>query len=68
MQFPGGPVVRTLISLPRAQVHSLVGELRSHEMHSSAKKKKKYQTIKHAQKITQEGDVIESNRGRTGCI
>ena len=33
-EFPGGPVLELVASLPRAQVQSLVGELRS-------KKKKK---------------------------
>ena len=33
-------VVQTLLSLPREQVHSLVRELRSHKLHSMAKKKK----------------------------
>jgi len=35
-EFPGSPVVTTLLSLPRAQVHSLVRELRSHKLHSAA--------------------------------
>ena len=30
-EFPGGPVVRTPLSLPRALVQSLVRELRSHK-------------------------------------
>ena len=29
-----------MLSLPRAQVQSLVGELRSHKLHGEAKKKK----------------------------
>ena len=32
--------VQTLLSLPREQVHSLARELRSHKLHSMAKKKK----------------------------
>ena len=40
-EFPGGPVVRTVaLSLPRAWVQSLVGELKSHKLHDTAKKKK----------------------------
>ena len=39
--FPGSPVVRTLLSLPRAQVHSLVGKLRFHKPCGMAKKLKK---------------------------
>ena len=37
-EFPGGPVVN-VSSLPRAQVQSLVRELRSHKPCSTAKKK-----------------------------
>ena len=40
-ESPGGPVVRTLLSLPRAQVQFLVRELRSPKLCSAAKKKKK---------------------------
>ena len=38
--FPGGPVVRTLlcIEVQGAQIQSLVGELRSCELHGMAKK------------------------------
>ena len=39
--IPGGPVVRTPLSLPKAWVLSLVGELRSHMPQDIAKKKKK---------------------------
>ena len=39
-EFPGGPVVRTLLSLPRAWVRSLLGELRSCKPCGTAKKKK----------------------------
>lgn len=35
-EFPGSPVVTTLLSLPKAQVHSLVRQLRSHKLHSAA--------------------------------
>ena len=38
------------------------------EAQLSGKKKKKYRTIKHTHKITQEGGAIESDRGRTGRI
>jgi len=38
--IPGGPVVRTPLSLPRAWVLSLVGELRSHMPQGMAQKKK----------------------------
>ena len=38
--IPGGPVVRTPLSLPKAWVLSLVGELRSHMPRGMAKKKK----------------------------
>ena len=37
----GDPVVGILLSLPRAQVQSLVGELRSHKLCGVVKKKKK---------------------------
>ena len=39
-EFPGSPVVRTLmaLSLPWALVQSLVGELRSHKLSSAAEK------------------------------
>ena len=40
-EFPGGPVLELVASLPRAQVQSLVGELRSHKPRCVAKKKKK---------------------------
>ena len=36
----GDPVVGILLSLPRAQVQSLVGELRSHKLCGVVKKKK----------------------------
>ena len=36
--FPGGPVVRTPLSLSKAWVHTLVRELRSHKPCSVAKK------------------------------
>ena len=37
MDFLGSPVVATLLSLPRAQLQSLVGELRSCKLHGVAK-------------------------------
>ena len=37
----GDPVVGILLSLPRAQVQSRVGELRSHKLCGVVKKKKK---------------------------
>ena len=40
-EFPASPVIRTVFSLPRAQVQSLVRELRSHRPCALAKKKKK---------------------------
>lgn len=40
-EFPGGPVVRTLLSLLRSQVHSLVGELKSHSLGGVVKTKKR---------------------------
>ena len=40
-EFLGGPVVRTLLSLPGAWVQSLVRKLRSHKPDIVAKKKKK---------------------------
>ena len=40
-EFPGGPVLELVASLPRAQVQSLVGELRSHKLRRVAKKKKR---------------------------
>ena len=36
-EFPGCPVVRTLLSLPRARVQSLAGELRSHSQQTKTK-------------------------------
>ena len=33
-------MVRTVLSLPRARVQSLVGELKSHKPHGEAKKKR----------------------------
>ena len=40
-EFPDDSVVRTpALSLPWAQVQSLVGELKSHKLHGTAKKKK----------------------------
>ena len=41
-EFPGGPVVRILhsLSLPRSQVESSAGELKSHKPHDQIKKKK----------------------------
>ena len=39
-EFSGGPVVKTVFSLPRAQVQSLGGELRPHKSHGVAKKKR----------------------------
>ena len=39
-EFPDSPVVKTLLSLQRAWVQSLVKKLRSHKLHSTAKKKK----------------------------
>ena len=41
MDFPGGPMVKTLLSMQRTWVQSLVGELRSHMQCGAAKKKKK---------------------------
>ena len=38
--FPGVPVVKTLLPLQRAQVQSLVGELKSHMPHSVVKQNK----------------------------
>ena len=37
-EFPGGAVVETALSLPWAWVQSVVRELRSHKLHSAAKK------------------------------
>ena len=39
-EFSGGPVIRTLFSLPRAWVQSLVWELRSHKLRRVAPQKK----------------------------
>ena len=36
-EFPGGPVVRIPLSLPRTQVQSLVRELRSGKLRGTAK-------------------------------
>ena len=38
MDFPSGPVVKTVLPLQGAQVRSLVGELRSHMLRGAAKK------------------------------
>ena len=38
--FPGGAVVETVLPLQEAQVRSLVGELRSHMLHGTDKKKR----------------------------
>ena len=40
-KFPGGPVVRTPLSLPGAQVQPLVGKLRAHKPQGYARKEKK---------------------------
>ena len=52
-EFAGGPVVRTLLSLLRARVQSLVGELRSHNPHGVAKK------YKHKHRQTNEEKKID---------
>ena len=39
-EFPGGPVVKTALSLPRARIQSLVRELRSRKLFSSTAKEK----------------------------
>ena len=39
--MPVGPVAKTTLALPRAQVLVLVGELRSHKPWSMTKKKKR---------------------------
>ena len=49
--FPGGPVVKTLLPLQGVWVRSLVGELRSRMLHGAAwpkvkKKKKKFTSNK----------------------
>ena len=36
-KFPGCPLVRTMLSLPRARVQALVGELRSHSQQTKTK-------------------------------
>ena len=42
-EFPGNPVIRTpCFHCPRAQVQSLVGELKSHMPHGVAKQSKVY--------------------------
>ena len=38
--FPGGALVKTALSLPRVQVQSLIGELRSHKPPGAIRKKK----------------------------
>ena len=45
MDFPGSPVVKTLLSNAGAQIQSLVGKLRSHMLHGLKKqnvKRKQY--------------------------
>ena len=39
--FPGGPVVKTMLPMQGVQFRSLVGELRSHLLYGAAKKEKK---------------------------
>lgn len=39
-EVPGGPVVRTVLSLPRAWVQSLVGEIRWHKTCGAVKRNK----------------------------
>ena len=39
--FPGGPVVKTMLPMQGVQFRSLVGELRSHLLYGAAKKDKK---------------------------
>ena len=38
-KLPGGPMVRTLLSLLSTQIHSLIGELKSHKPQNVAKRK-----------------------------
>ena len=38
-EHPAGAVIKTAFSLPRAQVQSLIAELRAHELRGAAKKK-----------------------------
>ena len=45
--FPGGPVVDSLLPMQRAWVLSLIRELRSHMAHGMAKKRKKKKARKH---------------------
>lgn len=40
-EFPGGPVLRTSCFHSQARVQALVGEQRTHKLHSVDKKKKK---------------------------
>ena len=40
--FPGGPVVKTLLPMQGVRVRSLVLELRSHLLHGVSKNKVKY--------------------------
>ena len=44
-EFPGGPVVRTLLSLPGAWVQPLVRELKSHEPCGQQKKNEKISSL-----------------------
>ena len=43
-EYPAGAVIKTAFSLPRAQVQSLIEELRAHELCGAAKKKKTKKT------------------------
>ena len=43
--FPGGPMVRTLLSLPGARVQSLIGELRSHKPFREAKRENRREVV-----------------------
>ena len=44
--FPGGSVVKTGLSMQGTRVRSLVGALRSHRPHHTAKKKCRVLTLK----------------------
>ena len=47
-EFPGCPVVWTQLSLPRAQVQSLLGKIKYHK----PKKKRKKKAVRHTAEIS----------------
>ena len=64
MELPGSPVVKIPhFHCPELQVQSLVEELRSHKLHSTAKKKKK----KRRQRTWMDIDIQMTNKHMKWC-